>query len=90
MRGERNKGNYCPISELMMGILDWLTTYLIITINHASKKSFFLFIVILVTENEVAKPHKINGEGGIRTRGRGYYPYDGLANRCLQPLGHLS
>ena len=31
-----------------------------------------------------------NGEGGIRTRGRGVYPYDGLANRCLQPLGHLS
>ena len=31
-----------------------------------------------------------NGEGGIRTRGTGYYPYDGLANRCLQPLGHLS
>ena len=31
-----------------------------------------------------------NGEGGIRTRGRGLYPYDGLANRCLKPLGHLS
>ncbi len=31
-----------------------------------------------------------NGEGGIRTLGAGYYPHDGLANRCLQPLGHLS
>ena len=31
-----------------------------------------------------------NGEGGIRTRGRGVYPYDGLANRYLKPLGHLS
>jgi hypothetical protein len=31
-----------------------------------------------------------NGEGGIRTRGTGLYPYDGLANRCLKPLGHLS
>jgi hypothetical protein len=31
-----------------------------------------------------------NGEGGIRTRGRGICPYDGLANRYLQPLGHLS
>jgi hypothetical protein len=31
-----------------------------------------------------------NGEGGIRTRGTGCYPYDGLANRYLQPLGHLS
>jgi hypothetical protein len=31
-----------------------------------------------------------NGEAGIRTRGKGLYPYDGLANRCLKPLGHLS
>ena len=30
------------------------------------------------------------GEGGIRTLGRALEPYDGLANRCLQPLGHLS
>lgn len=25
------------------------------------------------------------GEGGIRTRGRALWPYDGLANRCLKP-----
>ena len=31
-----------------------------------------------------------NGEGGIRTLDTGNPPYDGLANRCLQPLGHLS
>ena len=31
-----------------------------------------------------------NGEGGIRTPGRAMKPYDGLANRSLQPLGHLS
>jgi len=31
-----------------------------------------------------------SGEGGIRTRGRANKPYDDLANRCLQPLGHLS
>ena len=30
------------------------------------------------------------GEGGIRTRGTGLIPYNGLANRRLQPLGHLS
>src|SRR5271165_3490334 len=30
------------------------------------------------------------GEGGIRTPGRGVSPYNGLANRRLQPLGHLS
>ncbi len=31
-----------------------------------------------------------HGEGGIRTLDTGLSPYDGLANRCLQPLGHLS
>src|SRR6476660_3617240 len=30
------------------------------------------------------------GERGIRTLGTGNTPYAGLANRCLQPLGHLS
>lgn len=30
------------------------------------------------------------GEGGIRTLGAGLYPLAGLANRCLQPLGHPS
>ena len=30
------------------------------------------------------------GEGGIRTRGTGLNPYDGLANRWFQPLTHLS
>ena len=29
-------------------------------------------------------------QGGIRTRGTSINSYDGLANRCLQPLGHLS
>ena len=30
------------------------------------------------------------GEGGIRTPGTGFIRYGGLANHCLQPLGHLS
>ena len=30
------------------------------------------------------------GEAGIRTLGRGFGPYNGLANRRLQPLGHLT
>jgi hypothetical protein len=30
------------------------------------------------------------GEGGIRTPDTGFSPYNGLANRRLQPLGHLS
>ena len=31
-----------------------------------------------------------NGQGGIRTLGTGNTPYNGLANRPLRPLGHLS
>ena len=31
-----------------------------------------------------------NGETGIRTPDTGLSPYNGLANRRLQPLGHLS
>ncbi len=27
---------------------------------------------------------------GFEPSVRAKYPYDGLANRCLQPLGHLS
>ena len=30
------------------------------------------------------------GERGIRTLDTGISPYNGLANRRLQPLGHLS
>ena len=42
-------------------------------------------------ENRVSSAEaRQNGEGGIRTPGTGLTPYDGLANRCLQPLGHLS
>jgi len=32
----------------------------------------------------------LNGEGGIRTRGTPMKAYAGLANRCIQPLCHLS
>src|SRR3984893_1644795 len=31
-----------------------------------------------------------DGDGGIRTRDRALLPYNGLANRRLQPLGHAS
>ena len=33
---------------------------------------------------------KIGGAGGIRTLDRALQPYNGLANRRLQPLGHSS
>jgi hypothetical protein len=38
----------------------------------------------------MAVREKSGGEGGIRTPGRSFGPYNGLANRRLQPLGHLS
>ena len=33
---------------------------------------------------------RLHGEGGIRTPDKAFRPYNGLANRRLQPLGHLS
>ena len=33
---------------------------------------------------------KSGGEGGIRTLGTGFSPYNGLANRRIRPLCHLS
>ena len=33
---------------------------------------------------------QVHGVGGIRTPDRGFHPYNGLANRRLQPLGHHS
>ena len=33
---------------------------------------------------------KTGGDGGIRTLDRALQPYNGLANRRLQPLGHIS
>ena len=38
----------------------------------------------------VVEIERSGGEGGIRTLGTGFSPYNGLANRRLQPLGHLS
>ena len=34
--------------------------------------------------------NKFSGERGIRTPGKEFSPYDGLANRWFQPLTHLS
>ncbi len=36
------------------------------------------------------KRAKVGGEAGIRTLDTGFSPYNGLANRRLQPLGHLT
>ena len=34
--------------------------------------------------------HNVGGDGGIRTLDRPLQAYNGLANRRLQPLGHVS
>ena len=39
---------------------------------------------------QLFEPKRTGGEGGIRTPDTGVSPYNGLANRRLQPLGHLS
>jgi hypothetical protein len=39
---------------------------------------------------EMPSIETFGGEGGIRTLDTGVSPYNGLANRRLQPLGHLS
>ena len=42
------------------------------------------------TGTNEAKGRMSGGEAGIRTLGRVLKPYNGLANRRLQPLGHLT
>ena len=39
---------------------------------------------------ERSSERESGGEGGIRTPGTSFSSYNGLANRRLQPLGHLS
>jgi hypothetical protein len=39
---------------------------------------------------QVQQNKSAGGERGIRTLDTGVSPYNGLANRRLQPLGHLS
>src|SRR4051812_9829817 len=38
----------------------------------------------------VSIKQRVGGDGGIRTLDRALQPYNGLANRRLQPLGHIS
>jgi hypothetical protein len=44
----------------------------------------------LVVTTVNSRNQRSGGEGGIRTLDTGVSPYNGLANRRLQPLGHLS
>ena len=52
--------------------------------NHAS-----LYYLTIYLENQLLATI-YGGEMGIRTPDRAFRPYNGLANRRLQPLGHLS
>jgi hypothetical protein len=47
-------------------------------------------ISVGITGLQVLDNEGNGGEGGIRTLDTGFGPYNGLANRRLQPLGHLS
>jgi hypothetical protein len=49
-----------------------------------------LGISVGITDLQVPDYKGNGGEGGIRTLDTGVSPYNGLANRRLQPLGHLS
>src|SRR5437868_15360998 len=42
------------------------------------------------TRLHLSVQHVYGGEGGIRTLGTGVSPYNGLANRRIRPLCHLS
>ena len=59
--------------------------HLIRTGTRAGRQFGFIFLVIF---NRLHG--QIGGDGGIRTLDRALQPYNGLANRRLQPLGHVS
>ena len=44
----------------------------------------------LPNRQKASDASEFGGEAGIRTLGRSLSPYNGLANRRLQPLGHLT
>src|ERR1044072_3947359 len=45
---------------------------------------------LIMGHSRGAAARTAHGEGGIRTPDKVLRPYNGLANRRLQPLGHLS
>ena len=58
--------------------------------NSPSAPAIQLGIIVTITGWHVPDKKSSGGEGGIRTLDTGVSPYNGLANRRLQPLGHLS
>ena len=49
-----------------------------------------VFDIVLDLNKSKVRNWTSGGEGGIRTLDTSIHPYNGLANRRLQPLGHLS
>ena len=49
-----------------------------------------LGILMFKAAGRSGQKHNSGGAGGIRTLDRALQPYNGLANRRLQPLGHIS
>src|SRR6266568_8935201 len=52
------------------------------------ERNLVILSAFLVTARKLLQ--ETGGEGGIRTPGRSFSPYNGLANRRIQPLCHLS
>ena len=53
-------------------------------------KPWFKTKLEIMKLNDFHELDRSGGEAGIRTLDRAFQPYNGLANRRLQPLGHLS
>ena len=60
------------------------------TIRFGYKESRNMFRVFQRKGQWTFSAVKTGGEGGIRTLGTGVSPYNGLANRRIRPLCHLS
>ncbi len=60
-----------------------------ISISGVAMVNFSVINICLLYFTKKYKPPKTE-RAGFEPAQRVLYPLDGLANRCLQPLGHLS
>src|SRR5436853_1000877 len=59
-------------------------------LGGAARKGIPRRLSVGITSFQVLDYKGNGGEGGIRTLGTGVSPYNGLANRRIRPLCHLS
>src|SRR5580700_1192039 len=84
----------CFLRAQIAGTVAWVPTCSLITFSarrsriSASRKRMPKRITKL--KGDLEEWEISGGEGGIRTPGRSFGPYNGLANRRIQPLCHLS